>query len=143
MPGWLTKLKPGASPRTHLFCASMLWTTVGFFLLYRGISYLVRGQVLPLAIFGIILGSLKSRFILNKSAIRGVERIKKFGDNTCIGAVYSWKTWLLVLAMMLLGLVIRSSSISPAVIGTVITAIGWSLLYSSRYGWREWFNWNG
>ena len=142
MSGWLAKLKPGVSPRTHLFCASVLWTVIGFFLLYRGITYLASDQVLPLAIFGIILGSLKSRYILNKSAVRGVERIRRFGDNTCIGAVYSWKTWLLVLAMMLLGLVIRSSSIPPAAIGTIITAIGWSLLYSSRYGWRAWVNWN-
>lgn len=142
MPGWLAKLKPGVSPRTHLFCASALWTAIGFLLLYRGITYLAGDQVLLLAIFGIILGSLKSRFILDNSAVRGVERIKKFGDNTCIGAVYSWKTWLLVLAMMLLGLITRSSSISPAVIGTALCAIGWSLIYSSRYGWRAWFNWN-
>ena len=137
MPSWLAKLKPGVSPRTHLICASLLWTAVGAALLYRGASYLRDEKAVGVAVLGIILGSLKSRFILDKTAIRGVERIKRFGDNTCIGAVYSWKTWLLVIFMMLMGLFLRMSSISPALAGLLCTAIGWSLLYSSRHGWRE------
>ncbi len=142
MPSWLSRLKPGVSPRTHLFCASLLWTAIGLWLIYRGIIYLKNDKVLPVAVLGIILGSLKSRYILNKTAVRGVERIKRFGDNTCIGAVYSWRTWLLVLVMMLLGLGIRVSPVPPVALGLICTAIGWSLFYSSRYGWREWFNWN-
>src|SRR5210317_336223 len=142
MSHWLTRFKPGVSPRTHLFCASVLWTIIGLLLLYRGIGYLAQDKLLPLTIVGIILGSLKSYLILNKSATKGVERIKRFGDNTCIGAVYSWRTWLLVLAMMLLGIIIRMSPVPAALIGTVCIAIGWSLLYSSRYGWRQWVYWN-
>ncbi len=137
MPSWFKKLKPGVSPRTHLVCASMLWTGIGFLLLYRGIIYLRDDKVLPVALAGIILGTLKSRIILDRTAIKGVERIKKFGDNTCIGAVYSWKTWLLVLSMMLMGFMLRHSSVPPLLLGLVCTAIGWSLLYSSRHGWRE------
>ena len=136
-----SKFKPGASPKTHLFCASALWTVIGLFLIYRGISYLYPDYLLPLSILGIILGSLKSYLVLNKAASRGVERIKRFGDNTCIGAVYSWRTWLLVLGMMLLGVMLRMSPIPPAIIGTVCIAIGWALLFSSRYPWQQWLSW--
>jgi len=141
MPHWFTRLKPGASPRTHLFLTSILWTAIGFFLLYRGVLYLQTDGVLVLVIPGIILGSLKSRYILDKSAFKGVERIKRFGDNTCIGAVYSWKTWLLVAAMMVFGFIIRTIPISASVTGTICIAIGWAVIYSSRYGWRQWLNW--
>ena len=136
-----SKFKPGASPKTHLFCASALWTVIGLFLIYRGISYLYPDYLLPLSILGIILGSLKSYLVLKKAASRGVERIKRFGDNTCIGAVYSWRTWLLVLGMMLLGVMLRMSPIPPAIIGTVCIAIGWALLFSSRYPWQQWLSW--
>lgn len=142
MPSWFSKLKPGVSPRTHLICASMLWTAIGLLLLYRGIVYLKDDKVLPVALAGIILGSLKSRYILDKAAVKGVERINRFGDNTCIGAVYSWKTWLLVLAMMLLGFFLRMSPLSPMLLGLICTAIGWALLYSSRHGWRAVVNAN-
>lgn len=142
MSPWLTRLKPGVSPRTHLLCASALWTLIGLFLLYRGGVYLQQGNFLLLMMLGIILGSLKSYLVLNNSAKRGVERIKRFGDNTCIGAVYSWRTWLLVLSMMLLGLILRNSQVPVGLLGTICIAIGWALLYSSRYAWQQWFCWN-
>ena len=141
MSHWSSKFKPGVSPKTHLFCASALWTVIGLFLMYRGITYLTPDYFLPLSIIGIILGSLKSYLVLNKAASRGVERIKRFGDNTCIGAVYSWRTWLLVLGMILLGVILRMSPIAPDFIGTVCIAIGWALLFSSRYPWQQWFRW--
>ena len=141
MSHWFSKFKPGVSPKTHLFLTSALWTTIGLVLIYRGIFYLWSDYLLPLSILGIILGSLKSFLVLNKAASRGVERIKRFGDDTCIGAVYSWRTWLLVLVMMLLGVILRMSSLPPAFIGTVCIAIGWALLFSSRYPWQQWFSW--
>ncbi len=137
MPAWLSKLKPGVSPKTHLILASILWTTIGLVLLYRGFVYLRADNLLPVMLLGIILGSVKSRLILDRSAVKGVDRIKRFGDNTCIGAVYSWQTWLLVLAMMVLGIMLRASSLPPFLIGLVCTAIGWALIYSSRFGWKE------
>ena len=142
MSHWTSKFKPGVSPKTHLFCASALWTVIGLLLIFRGITYLAPDYLLPLLLIGIILGSLKSYLVLNKAASRGVERIKRFGDNTCIGAVYSWRTWLLVLVMMLLGMILRISPVPQALIGTVCIAIGWALLLSSRYPWQQWFSWH-
>lgn len=141
MPRWISRIKPGVSPKTHLFLASTLWTAIGLLLIYRGLVYLAPHNLLPLTLIGIILGSLKSYLVLNKAAAKGVERIKRFGDNTCIGAVYSWRTWLLVLAMMALGLILRLSPVPPAIIGTVCVAIGWALLFSSRYPWQQWLSW--
>lgn len=141
MASWLTDLKPGVSPKTHVLCAALLWTIIGLLLTQRGITYLVQEDLLLAAVAGIILGSLKSRYILDKSAMQGVERIKQFADNTCIGAVYSWKTWVLVVAMMLFGLLVRSSPIPKVYIGIICIAIGWALIRSSRFGWKAWFNW--
>lgn len=136
-----TDLKPGVSQRTHLLCAALLWTIIGIFLTQRGIGYLIQDERLLLAVVAVLIGSLKSRYLLDRSAIRGVERIRQFADNTCIGAVYSWKTWALVVAMMLLGLFVRNSPIPEYIIGTVCVAVGWALIRSSRFGWKAWLNW--
>jgi len=137
----LRRFKPGVAPKVHLVCAASLWTVVGVLLFYRGVVYLADADMLWLALPGIILGSLKSRIILDRSARKGVERIKRFADNTCIGAVYSWKTWMLVLAMMSMGFWLRNRSVFAPAIGTICIAVGWSLLFSSRHAWSAWYSW--
>lgn len=127
--------------KVHIISAASLWTVIGGLLLYRGIGYLLSAREVWLILPGITVGTLKSYFILDRSALRGIERIKNFSDNTCIGAVYSWKTWLVVVAMMLFGLIIRNLSLPYSIVGTVCVAIGWALAYSSRHAWRAWFNW--
>lgn len=136
------RFKPGVSPRVHLACAAGLWTAIGGFLLLRGIILLKNDSGVWLIVAGILLGSLKSLLILDRSARRGIERISTFADNTCIGAVYSWKTWLLVLTMMAMGILVRTLDFPPLLVGTVCVAIGWALIFSSRYGWQSWITWN-
>jgi hypothetical protein len=87
-----------------------------------------------------LLGTLKSLFILDKVARRSLDRIIHFHD-TCLGAVYSWKTWLLVLLMMAAGIAVRGLTQPGPCIGAFYSAIGWSLCLSSRFGWRAWRRW--
>ena len=136
------KFKPGVARRVHIFSAALLWTFIGGLLLYRGFSYLLPGGEIWPVVLGIAAGTVKSYLILDRSARKGLERIGKFSDKTCIGAVYSWKTWLLVLIMMLAGFLIRGLSLPPAVTGTICLAIGWALVFSSRHAWSRWASWN-
>jgi hypothetical protein len=133
--------KPGVARKVHIFSAALLWTIIGGLLLYRGVSYLIEAGELWLILPGIVAGTLKSYVVLDRSARSGLERIRKFSDNTCIGAVYSWKTWVAVLAMMLFGLLLRNLSLPYAALGTICSAIGWALLFSSRHAWRQWAHW--
>ncbi len=88
-----------------------------------------------------LLGLIKSHSILDRSAHAGIERIRRFADHTCIGAVYSWRTWLLVVLMMGLGLIGRTVPVPPLPVGTMLVAVGWALVYSSRHGWLAWVQW--
>ncbi len=107
------------------------------FLLVRGIILLKSGDGLWLIGAGALLGLIKSFVVLDRSARRVIVRIGQFADHTCIGAVYSWKTWLLVLAMVAFGIVIRQVAGGWILsIGTVCVAIGSGLIYSSRLAWR-------
>ena len=134
----LTRLKPGASRRKHLLLAALLWSLVGGSLLLRGLVALPVQAHPILFVSALLIGSLKSHLILDRSAERVIDRIRGFGDRTCLGAVYSWRTWGLVLLMMTLGIGLRRSQLMPVAVDLVSITIGWALFYSSRRTWRAW-----
>jgi hypothetical protein len=131
--------KPGVSRKVHLFAAPFLWTAIGGLLMFRGWGWLDPGRGRMLLLVAGILGTLKSFVILDKTARRSLQRIILLKDGTCLGAVYSWKTWLLVLLMMATGIVIRTVTQPGPIIGTLYCSIGWALCFSSRLGWYQWF----
>lgn len=138
----LSRFKPGVTTHTHLLLSAVLWTAIGLLLFTKGVfrlSQLAEWQP-GIVIAAILAGSLKAYFILDKSARRGISRILTFKDGTCLGAVYSIKTWILVLCMMGLGVILRSSSLPISLLCFLYLTIGWALLVSSRLAWRAWLN---
>ena len=136
----IARFKPAVRRNTLLLSSACLWTVIGLLLLVKG-GY--RWYQLPdshplIIAAGILAGSVKSFWILDKSARRGIDRILNFADGTCLGAVYSSKTWLLVLCMMSLGVILRNSSFPVQLLCFVYFTIGWALLLSSRLAWKEW-----
>jgi hypothetical protein len=142
MANGLSRFKPGVNRRTHLWLSAMLWTTIGLLLFGKGVfrlSQLNTGQLLiPAA--AIFTGSLKAYFILDTSARRGITRILTFKNGTCLGAVYSVKTWILVLCMTGMGVILRNSPVPLSLLSFLYLTIGWALLLSSRLAWQAWFN---
>ncbi len=137
----VARFKPGVSRSVHLFAAAFLWTGIGSMLMVRGWRWIGPGNGRWLVLLALVLGTLKSVFVLDRAAVRTARRIRQFSDSTCIGAIYSWKTWLLVGLMMGCGITMRRLTDPGMVIGTLYVAIGWALLFSSRQGWLEWLRW--
>ncbi|WP_035273573.1 hypothetical protein [Desulfogranum japonicum] len=131
-------LKPAVSRSVHLFAAPFLWTAVGFMLIYRGCGWIPVHSRFYLLTLAMLVGTLKSVLILDKTARKSIQRIAAFQDGTCLGAVYSWKSWLLVFGMMLTGVVVRRIGAVGSWTGTLYCAVGWALCCSSRLGWQAW-----
>lgn len=109
-------------------------------LLAKGIYYLQGvDQISIFILVGLLFGSLKAFFILDKAAKKTLVRVSQFRDGTCLGAVYSIKTWALVLCMIMFGVILRNSPLPHYLIGTLYVTIGWALFFSSRHGWIIWF----
>jgi hypothetical protein len=134
------RFTPRVSQAVHLFIAPFLWTVVGMSLIERGLNWMGLGISRWLLLLALLLGTIKSLMVLDRSAKKGLERIKGFGERTCIGAVYPWKTWLLVLLMMASGLILRHLIPPGLFLGTIYCALGWGLLLSSRHGWIQWLH---
>lgn len=137
---WFSRLKPAVKTRTLLFMSALLWTMIGLLLLAKGSYRLLQvpqGRFF-LAAAALAAGTLKSVVILDRSARRAIERILLFQDGTCLGAVYSVKTWILVLCMMSMGVILRSY-LPVMLLSFLLLTIGWALLFSSRHAWRVWW----
>jgi len=134
----LKRLKPGVNRTIHLFAAPLLWTAVGAMLITRGLGWMGYARAGWYIVLALVIGTAKSLLVLDKTAKRGVERIVHLRDGTCLGAVYSWKTWMLVGLMAVSGNLLRIFFEPGKGIGTVYVAVGWALILSSRHGWLEW-----
>jgi hypothetical protein len=133
----LSRLKPGVPRRIHLLLAAILWSLIGIMLIFRGISWLTSVARLWIIIPALIAGTMKSLFILDHSARKGVHRILEMADGTCLGAVYSARTWVLILFMIASGMALRHSSLPRELLGGLYVAIGWALFFSSRHAWKH------
>ena len=134
---WLARLKPGASTNTNLLVAALMWSFIGFYLMVRG--YLLD-QPLPgmFLLLALGLGTMKAFWLIERAARKNISRIVARPDGMCLGGVYSWGMWGMVVCMMVGGRLLRNSAVPPLVVGVIYVAVGWALLLSSRLIWREW-----
>lgn len=134
----LARFKPNVGKSVHLFAAPFIWTSVGIMLMIRGLGWIGLSMTCRIFVIALIIGTVKSLTILDRSAKKTLNRIMTLNEKSCIGAVYPWKTWLFVILMMTTGIALRSMTEPGIFLGTVYVAVGWGLLLSSRHGWEQW-----
>lgn len=142
MRAWQETYKPRASSRVQLLLAAVMWTAVGGALFFFGTRWITDGRPplsgLPLLLLGIGTGLVKSSLVLDRTAAKIVHRIGTRGEGRCIGGFLSVRSWLLVLAMIALGRILRSGVLPLPAAGVLYAAIGTGLLFSSRLAWKAW-----
>lgn len=134
----IDRLKPGAKRITHLWLSALLWTIIGTLLLTKGLYRFSQLTEHPLWLVptAVAAGWVKSYLVLDKSAQKTISRILGLKDGSCIGAVYSIKTWFVVICMMILGICLRNSSLPVNLLCFIYLTIGSALTISSRLGWQ-------
>jgi hypothetical protein len=134
---WLARLKPGASTNTNLLVAALMWSFIGFYLMVRG--YLLGPPLSGVfVLLALGLGTMKALWLIERAARKNIARIMTRPDGMCLGGVYSWGMWGMVVCMMVGGRLLRNSAVPPLAVGVIYVAVGWALLLSSRLIWREW-----
>lgn len=136
---WTQRYKPAGSARTHALLAAGLWTIVGAGLLTAGVVWSRADgwfRFAPVLAVAVLVGLLKGQFVLGKTARRVLDRISRRGEGRCLGGFISWRMWLMVLGMMVLGRLLRAGLLPRPLVAFVYESVGIALLIGAISLWR-------
>ncbi|TFH38269.1 MAG: hypothetical protein E4G95_03950 [Bacteroidia bacterium] len=130
------RFKPSIARRYLIFIAGTIWMGVGSMLSVMAIKW-QAGSEEPAAfylIIGIIAGIIIHRFGFLRIVDKNIRRINSLDEKPCLFAFMSWRSYLMVVIMMTLGITLRHSSFSRIYLSGIYLAMGLSLFLSSfRY----------
>lgn len=143
-PGVLARLDarmPRLGVRGQLAAAASIWLIGATILLIRGVGYIHdrSWHVWALAA-GLVLGVVKSRFILVRVATKAVARIRARGRASFLG-FYSLPSWGFIALMMGGGIALRRIVTHPGpivadLLGALYLGVGTALLLADRVYWH-------
>jgi hypothetical protein len=130
----ISKLKPSVSRKWLIATAGTMWTAVGIMLCVRAWSWFSLskpGISLPLEISGIILAIVVYYFGFSRIAGKNLVRLCQFPDKACFFAFQAWKSYLLIILMISLGVLLRYSSLPRQYLAEIYLIIGGALFLGS------------
>jgi hypothetical protein len=136
----LSHLKPTV-PKCWLFAASgVMWSAVGIMMCATAIGWLADGELgrgMAFVVAGLILAMLSVRWGFGGIARKNIRRLRRLPDRGCFFAFQAWKSYLIILVMVLLGVALRHSSVPKQFLALAYTAIGGALIVGSFYYYRH------
>ena len=139
----IDKLKPAVSKYLLMALAGLMWSAVGIMLCRLAYIWLRSVPIrwaLSLGSLGLISALAAYRFGFSKIALKNIFRLCLLPDKTCIFAFQAWKSYLIIIFMVALGLTLRHSPMPKYLLAVIYETIGGALLFSSFhfYGriWR-------
>jgi hypothetical protein len=148
------KVRHGAA----IIISGSLWMGIGMMLLFKGFSLLLHPVIgggfspvlsflipftgkseapLVLVSIALIIGFLKGRFVLSKTACKVIKRITAQENPLPLRSLYSRAYLLTLLAMSLMGMSLSVLSIPYDIRGFVDVAVGSALINGSAFYFRH------
>ncbi len=133
--------EPAVSRRTLSLTAALLWSLAGTVLISRAVIWLRGAGYLGIAIgvASVGVGLLKGWFVFAKIARRNIARLAALSPHKpkiCIFAFQAAQSYLIVIAMVTLGILLRHSPIPRIWLAAIYLAIGSALITASSAYWR-------
>ncbi len=130
----VANLKP-VVPKCWLFAASgVMWSAVGLLMCATGIGWLVREGIVRgvgFELMGLVLAVIFLRWGFGGIALKNIRRLRRLPDKGCFFAFQAWKSYLIIMVMIALGITLRHSPIPKTYLAVVYTAIGGALFLGS------------
>ncbi|MCC5832958.1 MAG: hypothetical protein JJU12_07960 [Chlamydiales bacterium] len=149
--------------RTLIMIAGLVWFAIGISLLILGVRFILETMRTPIVLpgkfslleiastfisdrsnavvllltFGLLLGFLKGRMVLGKTANRQVERILTLPNPANLKHLYTKAHYLLIALMIGLGVSLRHLPISLDTRGVVDVAVGSALMNGAMLYFRS------
>lgn len=129
--------KPGVSRNVLLLIAGLLWMGIGIMLDGMAWSWLrieEPSRVLLSATAGFACALVIHHFGFLRIVDRNLDRILPMEGKRCVFSFMPWKSYLLIVIMVLAGYFLRHSPIPKPYLAVIYTGIGTALILSSvRY----------
>lgn len=145
-----------------IMISGLVWFGIGVYLLQLGLNLILKGvhspdlslneypllrsispytgtletAVVVLVVLALFIGYFKGRYVLGKSAKRGVNRILSFSNPAPLVNLYSGKYYLLLGGMVALGISIKYLGLSNDVRGFIDAIIGSALINGAMIYFR-------
>ena len=135
-----SRWEPAVPRSIHFLFSGLMWAGVSIMLSLLAIGWWAaaeREQVWPLALVGGRAEWAIHRFGFSKLAARNVVRIASKRDRFCIFAFQEWKSYLIIVVMMGMGMALRRSPIPKPYLGVIYLGIGGGLFLSSLIYFRR------
>lgn len=136
----IDKLKPSIKKKYLYVIAGMMWFIVGIFLIKKGYTWLFGNAYIEhfslqidisFLFIGLFCGVVIAWFGFSKIANKNVKRIQKMEGKRCFFSFIAWKSYLLIIFMVLLGITLRHSPLNKAYLAIIYTSIGSALFLAS------------
>jgi hypothetical protein len=139
---FLEKLNPAVSKYWLIALAGLMWSAVGFMLCRMAYIWLAAVPWhwwLPLGAIGIISAVMAHRYGFSRIALKNISRLCLLSDKICIFAFQAWRSYLLIIFMIMLGIMLRDSPLPKHFLAIIYMTIGGALFLSSfHYYCRIW-----
>lgn len=133
----LERFKPAVGKGVLLLLSGVMWIAVGIMLLHYAYQWLVeRGGIpaLVLAVIGLVCSLAIHHFGFLKIVDKNLSRILPLKGKRCVFAFQPWKSYLIILVMVGMGIGLRHSPIPKPYLAVLYLGIGMALILSSlRY----------
>ncbi len=128
----LRSLKPAVSKSWLIAIAGFMWTGVGAMLCRLAYHWFVAIHTsVAIMLLGAVMAFAAYHFGFSKIAQRNIRRLCLLTEKTCVFAFQTWKGYLVIAFMIMLGAILRSSPVPKSYLAIVYTTIGGALFLSS------------
>ena len=130
------RLNPAVHNHWLLLAAGVVWSGVGVLLCWLAYNWLNEAHsvlALGIGLAGFALSLVVYRFGFSHIAQTNITRLRSFLQKVCLFAFFSWKSYLLMVGMMALGMALRNSPIPKTYLAIVYETIGGAMLLSSLH----------
>jgi hypothetical protein len=117
-----------------------MWSAVGIMMCATAIGWLAdsgMGWGMAYGLAGLVLAVLPVRWGFGSIAQKNIRRLRRLPDRGCFFAFQAWKSYLIIMVMIALGVTLRHSSIPKHFLAVAYTAIGGALIVGSFYYYRH------
>lgn len=134
--------KPAVTKRVLLFSAGLAWSGVGLVLLRNSWLWLSETSPDRLILYGglgILLSLFVHHFGFLKVVDKNIARILPMVNKRCLFSFITWKSYIIIVVMILMGMLLRRSDIPKVWLAVLNTGIGLALILSSLRYFRVFF----